>query len=321
MKVPFRIGLSSALLFISTLSSFSTNAAAADSFDPIGGQHIAVFRPSNGTWYVRNRATGAVRTQQWGVAGDIPVPADYDGDGTTDFAIWRPSDGTWWVIDSSTGQGHWWQWGQKGDVPVPGVYSTGKVEFAVWRPSNGTWYRLNRQTGATVAKQWGQNGDVPVLGSFSTGGNPLLFPMPAYTVWRPSNGNWYVSEVWGTTKTPRQWGASTDKPVAADYNGDGVTDFATWRPSNGTWYKIASNFYTSPAGGTVQSQQWGMVGDVPMPFDYDGDARADSTVWRPSNGTWYIIKSKTGQTESHQWGMVGDVPVSYYVSPPAPIIK
>jgi hypothetical protein len=74
-------------------------------------------------------------------------------------------------------------------------------------------------------------------------------------------------------------------------------------------------------GGTVQSQQWGMVADVPMPFDYDGDARADATVWKPSNGTWYIINSKTGQTESHQWGMAGDVPVSYYVSPPAPIIK
>ncbi|MGH9622730.1 MAG: FG-GAP repeat domain-containing protein [Bryobacteraceae bacterium] len=78
--------------------------------------------------------------------------------------------------------------------------------------------------------------------------------------------------------------------------------YSVWRPSLGTWFTDSS-----PTGQVTQS--WGLVGDIPVPGDYDGDGQTDYAVWRPSNQTWYIIYSSTGQQYTRQWGSSGDIPV------------
>jgi len=47
--------------------------------------------------YRMNLATGQQSAIQWGSPGDLPVPADYKGDTTTDLAVYRPSNGIWFI--------------------------------------------------------------------------------------------------------------------------------------------------------------------------------------------------------------------------------
>src|SRR5438445_4593210 len=61
---------------------------------------LAVWRPSNGEWYVLGGTNSAQTYFNWGTSGDVPVPGDFDGDGKTDFSIFRPSSSTWWVYRS-----------------------------------------------------------------------------------------------------------------------------------------------------------------------------------------------------------------------------
>jgi hypothetical protein len=56
-----------------------------------------------------------------------------------------------------------------------------------------------------------------------------------------------------------QWGLERDMPAPADYDGDGVTDFAVWRPSEGNWYIIRSSTWQAVV------TQWGTHADVPVP--------------------------------------------------------
>ena len=63
---------------------------------------MSVFRPSSGTWYIYNSTIG-VTGRDFGLEGDIPVAADYNGDGMADMAVYRPSEDLWYRIESTTG--------------------------------------------------------------------------------------------------------------------------------------------------------------------------------------------------------------------------
>jgi DNA-binding beta-propeller fold protein YncE len=238
---------------------------------PVGRGLGFVFAPGRVArpgWLVFYRlgSAGSETAVQWGAPGDVPLSGDHDGDGRTDLALWRPRQG--------------------------------EIE--------GIWFIQRSSDGASVAFQWGAaaTGDQPVPADYDGDGRADL------AVWRRVEGSsagggeegvWYVVRSSDRQALRQQWGAANDRPVPADYDGDGRADLAVWRA--GTWYIIGSR------DGSVRTEQLGEATDVPVPADYDGDGRADLAVWRPATGEWVIVSSRDGTVTHRQWGGPGDVPV------------
>ncbi|MGI8786950.1 MAG: FG-GAP-like repeat-containing protein [Pyrinomonadaceae bacterium] len=262
-------------------------------FDGDGKAEFAVFRPSNGTWYLQNSFNNSFRAVQFGAAADKPVAGDYDGDGLADVAVFR--GGVWYILQSSDNSFRTVQFGASDDKPVQDDYDgDGKTDIAVFRPSNGTWY-LQRSTLGFAGVAFGQSGDVPVNGDYDGDGKSDI------SVYRPSSGTWYRLNSSNGAFVGAQFGAAEDKPVVGDYDGDGIFDLAVFRPSNGTWYvqKSVEGF---------SAMQFGIGSDIPIPADYDGDQRTDFAVFRASTGTWYIQQSTNGFT-GVAFGASGDIPI------------
>jgi len=226
-----------------------------------------------GTSVATASRSSAVTGPVWGVAGDKPVVADYNGDGRADLALYRPSNGTWYVRGVET-----IQFGASTDIAVPADYNgDGRTDIAVFRPSTGTWYIRGYS-----AYAYGVAGDVPVPRDFNGDGRA------DFAVFRPSTATWYARGA-----SPLPYGARGDVPVLADYNGDRRADVAVFRPSTGFWYIRG-----------VDSFGYGTRGDIPLPRDYYGEGRAHVAVFRPSTATWYVKNSR-----DLRYGDGTDVPV------------
>ncbi len=273
------------------------NASAAPPAD------LAVWRPSNGTWYVNDGTTWY--SASWGQNGDIPVPGDYDGDGKTDFSIFRQGTGececlvTWYIIHSSTNNQVVFQYAEDGDLPAQADYDgDGKTDAAVYRPSNNTWYIQGSSAGYyTVSSEYFDEEDLPAPADYDGDGKADI------GVWRSSNSTFYSID---SSDEDLQTIAMSQSgvPVSGDYDGDGKADYALFAASGGYWYVRQSTTST-----IVTVSGWGQTGDIPVQNDYDGDGRIDHTVWRPSNGTWYIRNSFDLSYRYVQWGEEDDIPV------------
>lgn len=197
---------------------------------------------------------------------------------------------------------------------MPGDYDgDGREDAAILR--NGAWWILRSFDSSVLNRDFGLSTDVPVQADYDGDGKTDI------AVFRASSGTWYaaLSSKGFSTSYPdyleKAWGATSDIPMAGDYDADGRVDFAFFRPSNGTWNILWSARLFQPASSLAQDYHYsdafahGASTDTPLHGDYDGDGKADLAVFTPSTGIWSIRLSKTGSLSQTQFGTIGDVPV------------
>jgi len=164
-------------------------------------------------------------------------------------------------------------------------------------PHNETWGGVTFNIDGNIAEG-------PVAGIAAPKNKPADFDGDGKTdisIFRPSDGNWYILQSSTQNLRVMNFGTSSDIPVPADYDGNGKTDFAVFRPSESTWY-IQNRIF--------RTQQFGTSTDVAVPADYNGDGFADIAVFR--SGIWYILNSSGSPNplRVEQFGTSGDKAVS-----------
>jgi hypothetical protein len=290
---------------------FSTTGMASFSFPVTSGQmftlvvHDILETPTN-IFCTNYSFTLSYRT------GCRQAGYDRTNDGKADPTVFRPSTGTWEILNSAGGTDSQ-MFGLMGDIVTPGDYTgDGQTDVSTYRPSTNTWFYSTSQTSpqTNVAYvPWGVAGDIPVPGDFDRDGKTDI------AIWRPSNGTWYTLRSGTNTVFLRQWGRNGDIPVVGDFDGDLINDFVVARPDevgrapSYVWYMLQSNFSYGFGLFTV----WGTAGDRVVSGDFDGNAKTDIAVFRPSTGTWHVIPSLTQNAINplrinFQWGTAGDIP-------------
>jgi len=228
-----------------------------------------------------------------GIAGDIPIAGDWNGDGHTKVGIYRAKNGDF-LLDTNGND----------------VFDAGDAVYKFLQNVGGP-----------------QPGDVPVVGDWNGSGTSKIGIVRDGFLWLLDlNGNGIYEP--GTDLQYVFGGAPGDVPVVGDWTGTGTTKIGVLRGGflwlldangNGTWDGAAGGDYAFA---------FGAPGDVPVVGDWTGDGVSKVGMFR--DGFLWVLDSDdpamtnaTGQAPLIVFafgGVAGDVPiVGKWFAPPASI--
>jgi hypothetical protein len=275
------------------------------------------------------------RDFDYGLRGDIVVPRDYTGDRKTEVAVWRPgTPGFYYVSQFPIGVGgitleRAVPWGQPGDrLGVEGDYDGDFiVDYTVVRrdvpTGNLTWFIWSSSTGTQRAIQFGSvpggTAFIATEGADFTGDGRDELVLFTYNATTGARLTFYIGDAntgVGVLTVPYGNFATDYVITPADYTGDGRADIVVARINDNpmTWYT------RNTATGATTATSFGIGdptfanNDLPVRGDYDGDGRHDIAVYRPSNQTFYYLRSSSNNTivDGQRHGDPGDTPLGAF---------
>lgn len=220
-------------------------------------------------------------TYQLGRPSALPVPADYDGDGTTDIALYNYGSQNWQIVLSRMG------------------FDLAKA--------------LNNISRYGINFSMGELGDLPIKADYN-GDGLADFILISETNDENGTSTWKIKlnqpDIGGSKVKIKNFGKKNDIPFVADIDCDGKDDLGVFRPSDISW-----NFLFKDESEKKVNWQLGFEdgkGEGAMPFtgDFDGDGCADLGFYEPNAkyNKWHIVVSGVKDSARNlfaaSWNMV-----------------
>ncbi|HKX83652.1 MAG TPA: SBBP repeat-containing protein [Pyrinomonadaceae bacterium] len=268
---------SSNLLTTSGVVKATSNASASNSDGFVARildsrkDTIGTFDPVDTSFDLKNTLAGGVADiiVNRGVAGDVGVAGDFNGDGIDTVSTFN--NGVWKISNANvTVSGYpvapvTVNFGQAGDLPIVGDWNNDGIETpGVYRPSVGQFFLtnsiiLNAPVDVTVV--FGVGEDLPISGDWNADG------FDSVGVFRPSVGQFFLTDDNVLAPNIDQtifFGTNGDLPTAGDWDGNGVDTVGVWRTSTAEFFLTNDNINIS------NQFVFGAIGDRPVAGDWDG---------------------------------------------------
>lgn len=212
----------------------------------------------------------------FGIEEAIPVTGDWNGDGVAEIGIYYKGE---WLLDLN-GNRHWdsadlWaKLGDENDLPVVGDWDgDGKDDIGIYGPEwagdpRHNEYEPGLPDPSNLLKKRPKN--VPPNQEEATDGERLL----KLTSQGQERAD-LIDHVF-------YFGTASDRPIAGDWNGDGISSIGVFR--EGEWHFDLDGDGRWSKGDELA--EFGQEGDLPVVGDFNGDGIDEIGIYRA--GKWII---------------------------------